>query len=102
MLVRFTSESSASHRREKGAVRWKRELVRTLNVEHWKILAWNMVEHYLAQKPESWDWSAKSFFEAPAAYAHLGTTTQRSFTSGTPPKPLRYDTPFGKEEENVF
>ena len=25
-----------------------------------------------------------------------------SFTSGTPPKPLWYDTPFGKEEENAF
>ena len=100
--MRFTSESSASHRREKGTVRRKRELVRPLNVERWKILVWNIAEHYFAQKPESWGWSAKSFFEAPAAHAHLGTTTQRSLTSGTPPKAPRYDTPCGKEEENAF
>ena len=78
------------------------ELARTLNVDQWTTLAWYTVEHYFAQKPKSWDWFAKSFFEASEAYAHLGKTTQRVFSSGKQPKPSWYATCFGTEEENSF
>ena len=107
MLVRFTTVSRDSHRKGEGTIRRHQEVIRTLDVRHWPTLAWNTVHHHLAQQPESWEWSAKRFFEAAAAYAHLGTTAQRSFKhiynpSGTPPKPLWYDTPFGKEDEDAF
>ena len=71
-------------------------------MDQWTTLAWNTVEHYLAHNSESWDWGAKSFFEASETYAHLGKTTQRVFSSGKQPKPLWYATRFGTEEENSF
>ena len=105
VLMRFTTVGA--HRYEEGTPWQHREVIRILNVHHWPTLAWNTIQHHLAQQPESREWSAKGFLESLDTYAHLGSTTRRSFShvlnpQGTPPRPLWHEQPSGSKNEDAF